>query len=226
MLQVTKHNYYAVKIYLKKLSKYPEPFQSFLFAGFYIAKAAVKSCFDYQDDFKVPPHPIDNVWELVKQHFNVQDKTALLGPFYSNFDKAFIASLCKSLAQLAHNGDKLSKSFFETAGSDLARAVAAVVKKASPTLTERDGGLHILCVGSVWLSYDLLKSGFVEYIEKHTNIKELSLMKLTTSMAVGAAYMAADKCNLSLHREYEKNYTVFYNYKRSGCCASGVCNRK
>lgn len=171
---------------------------------------------------------------MVKQHFNVEDKTALLGPFYSNFDKAFIASLCKSLAQLAADGDKLAKSFFETAGKDLARALIAVIKKASPKLLNRTGGIHILCVGSVWLSFNLVQSGFVECIEKESNIKELSLMKLTTTMSVGAAYMAADRCNLSLQRHYERNYTVFYNYKRGlgstrggGCCvASGACTKK
>lgn len=194
--------------------------------GFQIARAAVKTCFDSQDGFKTPPYPTDGVWELVKQHFNVQDKTALLEPFYSNFDKPFIASLCKALANLAHNGDKLAKSFFEEAGRDLARSLAAVIKKASPKLTERNGGIHILCVGSVWLSWDLLQPGFVDYIDNQTDIKELSLMKLTTTMAVGAAYMAADRCKLSLQRNYERNYTVFYKYKRGGCCVTGVCNRK
>lgn len=157
----------------------------------------------------------------------MQDKTALLEPFYSNFDKAFIASLCKSLAELARKGDKLAISFFEEAGRDLARALAAVIKKASPKLTSRNGGIHVLCVGSVWLSWDLLKFGFVNHIEKQTDIKELSLVKLTTTMAVGAAYMAADRCNLSLDRHYERNYTVFYTYKRGGsCCATGVCTKK
>lgn len=186
----------------------------------------MKACFNAQDDFKTPPYPIDDVWELVKQHFQVQDITALLQPFYSNFDKAFIASLCKSLAGLAHKGDKLARSFFEEAGRDLARALAAVIKKASPKLTDRHGGIHILCVGSVWLSWDLLQFGFVDYIEKEANIKQLSLMKLTTPMSVGAAYMAADKCKLPLQRDYERNYTVFYKYKRGGCCVTGVCNRK
>lgn len=186
----------------------------------------MKICFDSQDGFKTPPHPVDAIWELVKQHFNVTDKTALLGPFYSNFDKAFIASLCKKLAELAHSGDKMARSIFEEAGRDLARALASVIKKASPILTNRKGGIHILCVGSVWLSWDLLQFGFADYIDKETDIKELSLMTLTTTMAVGAAYMAANRCNLALQRHYERNYNVFYTYKRGGCCVKGVCTRK
>lgn len=185
----------------------------------------MKTCFDAQEDFKTPPYPTEGVWELVKLHFKVKDRTALLEPFYSKFDKAFIASLCKSLADLAYKQDKLARSFFEEAGQDLARALAAVIKKASPKLTDRHGGIHILCVGSVWLSWDLLQFGFVEYIEKATNIKQLSLMKLTTTMAVGAAYMAANTCRLPLKRDYERNYTVFYKYKR-GCCVTGVCSKK
>lgn len=186
----------------------------------------MKCCFDSQDGFRAPPYPIESVWELVKQHFNVKDKTALLEPFYSNFDKAFIASLCKKLAALAHSGDKLAKSLFEEAGRDLARALAAVIRKASPILTDRKGGIQISCVGSVWISWDLLQFGFVNYIEKETDVKELSLIKLTTSMAVGAAYMAANRCNLPLQKHYERNFTVFYTYKRGGCCMTGVCTRK
>lgn len=96
----------------------------------------------------------------------------------------------------------------------MARGIAAVYPKASKELTDCEGGLHVLCVGSVWLSFDLLLPGFISWLEESTNIDKLSLLKLHTEMGVGAAYLASDKLDLPLQRDYAKNYTVFYRYKR------------
>lgn len=137
----------------------------------------------------------------------------LLTIYYTNFDKAYIAALCKKVAEGANEGDQLCLHIFNEAGTHLARALSSVIPKASKELTEREGGTHILCVGSVWLSWHLLKSGFVFYIQNNTNIEKFSLMKLKTTSAVGAAYMAADKHKFHLPRDYTKNYEVFYTYK-------------
>lgn len=134
--------------------------------------------------------------------------------FYGKFDKAFISLLCKKIAELAKKGDKLAQFVFEEAGMHLAKAIAAVVKKAAKELVEREGGVHVLCVGSVWKSWDLLKPGFESWMRKNTGIKTISLMRLTQSMAVGACYMAADKASLELKRDYSKNYTVIYKYDK------------
>lgn len=103
----------------------------------------------------------------------------------------------------------------EDAGRDLARSIASVIPKVSPQLKSKPGGIHVLTVGSVWNSWDLLKTGFIRWMLEHTDVEELSLMKLTTTMAVGAAYMAADRLDIDLPRTYDSNYEIFYNYKRS-----------
>lgn len=148
------------------------------------------------------------MWEIIKEHFNVENKEDLLEHFYTKFDKAFIASLCQKLALCAREGDELSLELFKEAGEHLARAVSVVSSKASDELKNCEGGLHVLCVGSVWLSWSLLKPGFVSYILNKSNIHALCLMRLTTTMAIGAAYMAADRLNINLPRDYEKNYEI------------------
>lgn len=151
----------------------------------------------------------------MKEHFNIEEKQGLLEYFYTNFDKALIASLCKKLSVLATKGDELSKSLFAEAGRDLAKFISVVVPKASEKLTKRAGGAHVVCVGSVWLSWELLKDGFVSYLRDHTDIKELTLVKSVATLAIGAAYMAADRLNVPLNRDYEHNYTVIYNYRKN-----------
>lgn len=183
--------------------------------GYHISRTAVKICIDATDGFRTTPHSIDTVWEIIKKHFKIQTVPDLLDIFYTNFNKAHIASLCTQLAALAQKGDALSKMLFDDAGRDLAKAISVVARKASPQLKNKQGGLHVLCVGSVWLGWDLLKPGFLKYLDDNTDIKELSLMQRTTEMAVGAAYMAADKLNLTLKRHYSDNYSVFYRYSKA-----------
>lgn len=166
------------------------------------------------DGFNPAPHSIECVWNTVKEHFNVKTKEELLEHFYTKFDKAFIASLCKKIATCANEGDKLSQLFFEESGRHLAKFLAAVISKASEELTNREGGIHILCVGSVWLSWNLIKPSFVSYLLENTKIEDMTLMRLTTTLAVGAAYMAADKLNINLKRDYSKNYNILFRFRR------------
>lgn len=124
---------------------------------------------------------------------------------------------------MAQEGDSLAQKIFDEAGRDIARNICAVVPKAAKELKEREGGIHILCVGSVWLSWELLSDGFVKYLRENSDFDKLSLMRGTTDMGVGAAYMASDRLNLPLVRDYSKNYKVFYRFDRCKCkCTNGT----
>lgn len=185
-----------------------------IFLAWSIAHAAIKYCFKEIDGFKKPPHSTEVIWEAVKEHFNVKNHLEIVDVIYTKFDKAHISGLCKRIAELALEGDPLSKHLFKETGIEIARSIAAVVRQAQPELKQQEGGIHVLCVGSVWLSWNLLREGFEEFLGKTCGIEELSLMRITTIMAVGAAYMAADRLNIELPRDYSKNYEIFYNYKR------------
>ncbi|KAF5307981.1 hypothetical protein FQR65_LT06549 [Abscondita terminalis] len=180
-----------------------------------IALESIKLYFDDNDDFRKAPHSTEVLWNTIKDHFEVKSHMDLLPHFYTSFKKEHIAGLCKKLSVCANDGgDELSKLIFKNAGKDLARCISAVIAKASKELYENESGLQVLCVGSVWLSWDLLKDGFLQWIEEHTTIKQLSLVRLTTTMAIGAAYMAADQLHIQLHRDYKQNYQEFYRYIR------------
>lgn len=183
---------------------------------------AIKYCFDFFDGFEQPPYPMDCVWEIVKKQFQVESHIDLLNVFYKDFDKAYIASLCKKIAEAANEGDQLCQHIFKQSGVNLARSLSAVLPKAAKELTNREGGLHVLCVGSVWLSWNLLKPGFVAYLHSNTDVQELSLMRLKTTAAVGAVFMGADKHKINLPRDYKKNYDVFYTYKRCTPCSKAA----
>ncbi|KAB0794097.1 hypothetical protein PPYR_11941 [Photinus pyralis] len=179
-----------------------------------MALEAVKCYFEDNDQFKKAPYSTDVIWRTIQEHFGVTSHLDLLPHFYTNFKKDHIAGLSKKLSVCAGEGDELCKHIFKTAGRDLARCIAVVIAKASDELINREHGLQVLCVGSVWLSWDLLKEGFIPIIEEQTDVRQLSLVKLTTTMAVGAAYMAADRLDIQLPRDYNQNYEEFYRFVR------------
>ncbi|XP_028131932.1 N-acetyl-D-glucosamine kinase [Diabrotica virgifera virgifera] len=195
-----------------------------------ISHMAIKTCFDELDNFEKSPHPIGAVWDVIRSHFKIKIQADILDYFYANFDKAFIASLAKKISELAtRKNDPLAQHIFSKAGSSIAQNITAVVLKADPKLTDREGGIHITCVGSVWHSWELLKPGFLKYLAT-TNVKELTLMRLDVESGVGAAYLASDKLGLSLDRDYSKNYKILFHYlkEQSACNTSGhnhICDK-
>jgi N-acetylglucosamine kinase len=180
--------------------------------AYWIAWRAVKTIFDHKDNLDVCPYDISTVWELIKAHFNVQHRNDILEHCYAKFDKSFYARLCHKLANAAHDGDQLCLSIFQDAGRQLARQVAALLPRVDPELT-KDGYLSMVCVGSVWLSFDLLKDGFLMEIQKQMIPYEIRFKRLKESMAMGATYLAADSIKFDLPRDYTKNYEVFFCYE-------------
>ena len=79
-----------------------------------------------------------------------------------------IFNLCTSIVA-AIEGDKLSQSLFVEAGRVLAQHVRAVEPKISQSLLEGAGGLHVVCVGSVWKSWEFIKPG--KYVSPVTHSK-------------------------------------------------------
>lgn len=89
----------------------------------------------------------------------------------------------------------------------------------------RAGGLPVVCVGSVWLSWEHLQAGFVAELAAHPEIRELTLVQLTSSAAVGATYMAARLVDSKFPADYTSNYQVFFSYhrdKHASPAANGV----
>lgn len=164
------------------------------------------------DGLNISPHSIDTVWELIQTHFSVNTRADLLDHCYAKFQKPMFAGLCVRLANAADEGDALSKYLFREAGIQLAKATLALIPKVCPTLV-KTGDLNIVCVGSVWKSWHLLKEGFLHEIEKGTFSFGLKLLRLTEFMALGAVYIGVDATDYKMPRDYAKNYEVFHYYQ-------------
>lgn len=190
-------------------------------AAWWIAHKAVKTVFDHEDKLHICPYDTNAVWEQIKKHFNIQNRYDLLDHCYAKFDKAFFASLCEKLSHLAAKGDELSLHLFENAGHYLAKATAALTPNVSDQLLVK-GNLNIVCVGSVWKSWHLLKGGYTKEILKSSCKFGLNLITLTQAMAIGAVYLAADAINYDLPRDYSHNYDIFQYFPPNDAKTNGV----
>lgn len=121
------------------------------------------------------------------------------------------SGLCAKLAEGAKEGDALCLYLFKEAGNLMAKSVLALIPKMDPVLYETNP-LMIVCVGSVWLSWDYLKPGLLEVLEEEKVSFDIEFVKLTTSTSIGTIYLAADHINFDLVKDYKKNYNVFYKY--------------
>lgn len=181
-------------------------------SAWWISNRAVKYVFDDMDNFIRSPYPTERVWRLIQEHFNIETQEDLLQHCYSRFHKAFFAGLCKKLAELAKDGDKLAALVFSEGGSVMARHVLAITDKVDKALLVCDT-LDIVCVGSVFLSWDLLCKSFIKELDTADLPFALRLLRITKTMAYGAAYMAADHLKFNMPRNYQDNYKVFHHYK-------------
>jgi len=182
-------------------------------SAWWISHRAVKIVFDNIDGLEKCPYDTSAVWSLIKSHFNVETQHDLLSHCYAQFDKAFFAGLCANLSQIAAAGDRLALSLFEDAGRYLAKSTSALLPKVNPQLLVNNN-FNIVCVGSVFKSWSLLKNGFINEISKVDVDFGINLISLTQPMAMGAVYVAADSIQLNLPRDYSHNFEIFYHYSK------------
>ncbi|XP_032675250.1 N-acetyl-D-glucosamine kinase isoform X2 [Odontomachus brunneus] len=182
--------------------------------AYWIAHRACKYVFDDIDDFVEAPEPISYIWPAMRNYFDVTDRNGILAYLYAKFDKSIIAGFTKEVAIGCEKGDPLCLRVFKEAGQVLARHIIAVSKKAHNDLKLAPGGLKVICVGSVWQSWKFMEKGFVGEIHDKCIVNELSLLQLTTTSALGACYLAAEKINCPFVKPYDSNVETFFHYKR------------
>ncbi|XP_028047856.1 N-acetyl-D-glucosamine kinase isoform X2 [Monomorium pharaonis] len=182
--------------------------------AYWIAHRACKYVFDDIDGLVEAPEPISYVWPAMRSYFNVNDRNSILPYLYANFDKSTIGEFTKEIAIGCEKDDPLCLKLFEEAGQVLAKHVNAVSKKAHNDLKLAHGGLKVICVGSVWKSWKYMKNGFMNEIHNKRLVDELSLLHLTTTSALGACYLAAEKINCPFAKPYDSNVEIFFHYKR------------
>lgn len=187
--------------------------------AFWIAHMAVKTVFDAKDNLVAPPHDITHVSKAMEEYFQVTNLMGMLPHLYRNFQKSHFAGFCKKLAEGAEEGDALCQYVFAQAGRVLAQHVEAVLPAAQQPLLSSDLGLPILCVGSVWKSWELMKPGFTEVLDKVASSDKFkgrfhgySLLILQHSSALGGASLGAQSMGAALAMDYKANAKVFYRH--------------
>ncbi|GFV22003.1 n-acetyl-D-glucosamine kinase [Trichonephila clavipes] len=183
-------------------------------SAMWISQKAVKTVFDDEDNLVKCPYDVSKVKELMLQHFKVVDKFGILEHCYANFNKTSFAGLCAKLAEAAtKDKDPLCCHLFYEAGKVLGCMVVALKPKVHKDLLESETGLPIVCVGSVFKSWPLLQQGFVDGIKNH--YEKCTLMTLTCSAAIGAAYLGAKATNFDLPIDHTKNTSILFSCKSS-----------
>ncbi|XP_067126532.1 N-acetyl-D-glucosamine kinase-like [Centruroides vittatus] len=181
-------------------------------SGFWISQKAVKTIFDTEDNFNPSSYDISVVKRIVLDHFQVEDKFGLLEHCYVNFSKTFFAGLCAKLAKVAtEDEDPLCCFLFNEAGKALGKHLIAVLPQIHQSLLTGKGGLPILCVGSVFKSWKLLQEGFHSALDG--KLQEFTLLQLTESSALGAAYLGAKATGYDLPLKFNNHYRIRYHFK-------------
>ncbi|XP_006560162.1 N-acetyl-D-glucosamine kinase isoform X2 [Apis mellifera] len=183
-------------------------------SAFWIAHRACKYVFDDIDDLAKAPKPINYVWPAMRYYFNATDRKEMLPHFYNEFDKTNFAKFAKEIVIGCEKKDLLCLHILQENGKYLAKHVIALAKKAHNDLKLAHGGLKIICVGSVWKSWNFMKDAFIDEIHESQVLDELTLIRLKVTSALGACYLAAEKINWIFTKSYEDNIETFYHYKR------------
>ncbi|XP_033324976.1 N-acetylglucosamine kinase isoform X2 [Megalopta genalis] len=183
-------------------------------SAYWIAHRACKYVFDDIDGLFPAPKPISYIWPALRTFFKVASREEILPHWYANFNKTKLANFTMEVVTGCKKEDLLSLHLMKEAGEILAEHVVALAKKAPRALKLANGGLKIICVGSVWKSWIYIKDSFLNKIHDSNALDELSLYHLTVSAAIGACYSAAEKINWAFPKPYNKNSEIFYHYRR------------
>lgn len=156
---------------------------------------------------------------LMLSHFAIENKEGMLDLFYKSFEKGKIASFTKTLADAAlgkesvlavissspvvpkesveafkaNGGDVFARKQFRKAGLQL----GSMARTLAPNLDKPEDGapIRIVCVGSVWKSWELLKDGFIAGYSGSPDATSamplFELVRLKETSAVGAAWKGA-----------------------------------
>ncbi|CAK5082585.1 unnamed protein product [Meloidogyne enterolobii] len=135
---------------------------------------------------------IQTVKEHLLKHFKIQTKEELMNILYGpNFQKSYIASFTKLLAECLNNNKLATKIFFD-AGYSLAAHIRAISKNFDEEFYTNK--VPILLIGSVFKSWQLLRKGFERCLatnvtnclkKNQRTFRKVAFYQPTSSPAIG-----------------------------------------
>lgn len=182
--------------------------------GYWIAWRAMKYLFDQDDGLEICEFSVEHVRKLMHEYFEVTNNFQMLQHLYTNFKKDYIAKFTTKLAEEAEksDGDPLCKAVFAEAGIKLAKHVNAVANKSKTEFFPQ--GLTVVCMGSVWKSWNLMLKSFEETLKPTVEkYKQVRLVKLTENCTIGAAVVAARHNGVKIPIDYSKLCNTFAVFK-------------
>ncbi|CAH8545310.1 unnamed protein product [Heterobilharzia americana] len=162
-------------------------------SAYWIALRVIKKLIEADDKITDTVYHLDNVRKLVHSYFSVENNLELLEHFYTNFSKSKIAGVCEHLSMIARTGDQLSKDVFRDAGVQLARHVRGALYYAAMDSKPQNVNMTVICCGSVFKSWDLIKDGFCDFLKPTDEDNwsgTLTLVQLKSNAAYGAARLS------------------------------------
>ncbi|KAJ1347185.1 hypothetical protein KIN20_002185 [Parelaphostrongylus tenuis] len=162
-------------------------------SGFWIAMRAIRMLFDEDDGLEIPHHSTQMIRNLLLQHFEIEDKVDILEHLYNKFKKSCIASFTKKLAE--HTTDPAINGLFHDAGVILGRQF---VVAAGHLPSEERAEVNLVLVGSIFLSWNVVKSGFIHAVQGSW-IPRVNLYRPKGSSAIGLLCWQQTKVVLTFH---------------------------
>ena len=187
-------------------------------SGYWISRMALKLVFDDIDGLVKAPHDVSLLKEEVYKYFQMEKPVDILNHLYRDFNKGTVARFATVVAEGASkHGDDLCKYIFKEAGVRLGHHINALESKVHEKLAKCEDGLKVLCVGSVFKSWELLQQGFLEGLkrgheDRPPNYKSLVLLRLLVKSSIGAAVLGAKSINEKFPVDYSKNTQGFFTF--------------
>uniref|UniRef100_A0A5K3FLR5 N-acetyl-D-glucosamine kinase n=2 Tax=Mesocestoides corti TaxID=53468 RepID=A0A5K3FLR5_MESCO len=176
-------------------------------SAFWIAHRVIKTYLDDDEGLVLTSFDTSAAKKAIFDYFGLRHNVDLLEPHY-HFEKNYYSGLCQKIAELARAGDALCRHVFYEAGFFLGAHVMAVLQKADLSWRMNSEGVNIVCRGGVFNSWDLLEAGFRDRvtpdIETKKIVHSIRLVFITSSVAVGAALLAA---HVKFHLDLPRNHS-------------------
>ncbi|VDO70241.1 unnamed protein product [Schistosoma curassoni] len=166
----------------------------------------IKKLISSDDKIIDTTYNLDNVRRVIYAYFNVENNLELLQHFYTNFSKNKIAGLCEHFSQMVveDSEQETLDSGFVLLGTRQ-QGVPVILRElvlpggfglVSPSFTDSmssNQNLTVVCCGSVFKSWDLIRDGFKDFLKPSEDSKwtgTLELVQLKHSAAYGAARLS------------------------------------